>query len=78
MSWMPIGAVAAAVSVAGVAPAQSPLATHGRIESAGGTLRIGTAPTGTIKQVLVHEWDHIRAGICSSLSIACARRSVRP
>ena len=29
MSWMRIGAVAAAVSVAGVAPAQSPLAMHG-------------------------------------------------
>jgi HlyD family secretion protein len=62
MKWSRIAALTAAVSVAGAAPAQTPLATQGRIESAGGTLRIGTAATGTIEQVLVHEWAHVRAG----------------
>ena len=62
MNWMRIAILTAAVLVAGAAPAQTPLATQGRIETAGGTLRIGTAATGTIKQVFVHEWAHIRAG----------------
>jgi multidrug resistance efflux pump len=62
MNWTRIAILAAPVLVAGAAPAQTPLATQGHIESAGGTLRIGTAATGTIQQVLVHEWSHIRAG----------------
>ncbi|HEY7243269.1 MAG TPA: HlyD family efflux transporter periplasmic adaptor subunit [Xanthobacteraceae bacterium] len=62
MKWSRIAALTAALSGAAAAPAQTPLTTQGRIESAGGTLRIGTAATGTIKQVLVHGWAHVRAG----------------
>lgn len=38
------------------------LSAPGRIEAAGGTIAIGSAATGTIKEMLVREWSRVHAG----------------
>ena len=51
-------ALAAALLLPQPAPAQTPtLTAPGRIESAGGTMSIGSAGTGTIEEVLVQPWS---------------------
>jgi multidrug resistance efflux pump len=57
-----VASVAAAVLVPDTAPGQtSTLDAPGRVESAGGKIAIGTAATGTVKEILVHEWSRVRA-----------------
>jgi HlyD family secretion protein len=57
-----IAAVAAALLVPEMAAGQtSTFTAPGRIESAGGTLAIGSAATGTVKEVLVHEGNRVHA-----------------
>src|SRR6516164_7920387 len=56
-------ALAAALLLPQPAPAQAPtLTAPGRIESAGGTMSIGSAGTGTIEEVLVQPWSRVHAG----------------
>jgi multidrug resistance efflux pump len=57
-----IATVAAVLLVPDTAPGQtSTFAAPGRVESAGGPMAIGSAATGTVKEVLVHEWSRVRA-----------------
>ena len=55
-------ALAAAVLVPDTTRAEtSAFAAPGRIESAGGKIALGTAATGTVKEVRAREWDRVRA-----------------
>ena len=56
-------ALAAALLLPQPTPAQAPtLTAPGRIESAGGTMSVGSAGTGTIEEVLVQPWSRVHAG----------------
>jgi multidrug resistance efflux pump len=43
-------------------PAQSPVTAPGRLQGTIGTLSIGTAASGVVKEVLVHEGSRVQAG----------------
>ena len=63
MKLPPMAALAAALLLPQPAPGQtSTFAATGRIESAGGTMAIGSAASGTIKEVLVRPWSRVHAG----------------
>ena len=63
MKLPPMAVLAAALLLPQPAPGQtSTFAATGRIESAGGTMAIGSAASGTIKEVLVHPWSRVHAG----------------
>jgi len=58
----PTVVVVAALLLPDTAPGQtSTFAAPGRVESAGGPMAIGSAATGTVKEVLVHEGSRVRA-----------------
>jgi HlyD family secretion protein len=62
-AFAPVAAVLAAVLTAQTVHAQpAALTAPGRIEGQSGTMSIGSAASGTIKDVLVREWSHVRAG----------------
>ena len=63
MKLPPMAVLAAALLLPQPAPGQtSTFAATGRIESEGGTMAIGSAASGTIKEVLVHPWSRVHAG----------------
>src|SRR5215471_21784264 len=57
-----LATIVAVLLAPGTAPGQtSTFAAPGRVESAGGPMAIGSAATGTVKEVLVHEGSRVRA-----------------
>jgi multidrug resistance efflux pump len=61
MISLQIAAITAAVLASHAAQAQG-FAAPGKIESVGGPMAIGSAATGTVKEVLVREWSRVDAG----------------
>jgi multidrug resistance efflux pump len=58
-----VAMVLAALLTPGAIHAQpSPFTAPGRIEGQSGTMSIGSAASGTVKDVFVREWSHVRAG----------------
>jgi multidrug resistance efflux pump len=57
----PLLALASAMLIPAAGEAQT-LTAPGRLETTGPTMAIGSAAAGTIKEVLAHEWGHVRAG----------------
>jgi len=59
----PIAIVLAALLTPETIHAQpSSFTAPGRVEAESGTMSIGSAASGTVKEVLVREWSHVRAG----------------
>jgi multidrug resistance efflux pump len=59
----PIAIVLAALLMPETIHAQpSSFTAPGRVEAESGTMSIGSAASGTVKEVLAREWSHVRAG----------------